>query len=194
MTIQWPMPKRKASWRRRRGRQALRQSSSSSSRSRRRSHYERTVNAEEIALVADIGGGTSDFSIVRVSPERATKADRRGDILGCSGVHVGGTDFDRLLSMDSLMPHLGLRSRLKREGMDAPSWYFADLATWHRVNFLYEPKVIAEIKTVRRDSAEPEKIERLLRVVEKRLGHELLEPDRGGQDRARRGADTRACR
>jgi hypothetical chaperone protein len=136
--------------------------------------YEATVRAEEIALVADIGGGTSDFSIVRVSPERARHPDRRDDILGCSGVHVGGTDFDRFLSMDSLMPHLGLRSPLKREGMDAPSWYFADLATWHRVNFLYEPKVIAEMKTVRRDSAEPEKIERLLRVVEKRLGHEML--------------------
>ena len=136
--------------------------------------YESTITEEETALVADIGGGTSDFSIVRVSPKNAAKADRRADVLGCSGVHVGGTDFDRLLSMDSLMPHLGLRSKLKREGMDAPSWYFADLATWHRVNFLHDPKVIAEIKTVRRDSAEPEKIGRLLRVVETRLGHELL--------------------
>jgi hypothetical chaperone protein len=136
--------------------------------------YERGVMAEEIALVADIGGGTSDFSIVRVSPELAGKVDRRGDVLGTSGVHIGGTDFDRLLSMATLMPFLGLRSKLKREGMEAPSWYFADLATWHRVNFLYDQKVIAEVKTVRRDSAEPAKIERLLRVIEKRLGHEML--------------------
>lgn len=137
-------------------------------------HYEAGVKAEEIALVADIGGGTSDFSIVRVSPQRAIKADRRDDILACSGVHVGGTDFDRLLSMATLMPFLGLRSKLKREGMDAPSWYFADLATWHRVNFLYDAKVIDEVKTVRRDSAEPAKIERLLRVLEERLGHAML--------------------
>ena len=58
--------------------------------------------------------------------------------------------------------------------MDAPSWYFADLATWHRVNFLYDSKVIDEVKTVRRDSAEPMKIERLLRVLEERLGHAML--------------------
>lgn len=137
-------------------------------------HYESGVNREEVALVADIGGGTSDFSIVRVSPERARRPDRRNDILASSGVHIGGTDFDRLLSMAALMPYLGLRSRLKREGMEAPSWYFADLATWHRINFLYDPKVITEVKTVRRDSAEPAKIERLLRVLEKRIGHELL--------------------
>lgn len=137
-------------------------------------HYESGIDTEEIALVADIGGGTSDFSVVRVSPQSARKADRRSDVLGCSGVHVGGTDFDRLLSLAALMPYLGLRSNLKREGMEAPSWYFADLATWHRINFLYDAKVIAEVKTVRRDSAEPVKIERLLRVLEARIGHELL--------------------
>ena len=137
-------------------------------------HYESSVRSEEIALVADIGGGTSDFSVVRVSPKLAAKADRRSDILGTSGVHIGGTDFDRWLSLATLMPLLGLRSRLKMKGMDAPSWYFADLATWHRINFLYDNKVMTEIRTVRRDSAEPEKIERLLLALERRMGHDLL--------------------
>lgn len=137
-------------------------------------HYEQSVQAEEIALVADIGGGTSDFSVVRVSPHLAAKADRRGDILGYNGVHIGGTDFDRLLSLATLMPFLGLGSPLKMKGMDAPSWYFADLSTWHRINYLYDPKVLTEIGTVRRDSAQPEKIERLLRILELRKGHELL--------------------
>lgn len=137
-------------------------------------HYEQSVTAEEIALVADIGGGTSDFSIVRVSPELAGKADRRQDILGYNGVHIGGTDFDRLLSLVTLMPFLGLRSKLKMKNLDAPSWYFSDLATWHRINKLYDPKVMSEIRGVRRDSAEPEKIERLMSVLELRKGHELL--------------------
>ena len=137
-------------------------------------HYEQSVRSEEIALVADIGGGTSDFSVVRVSPTLAGKADRRQDILGTNGVHIGGTDFDRLLSVDTLMPFLGLRSKLKMKGLDAPSWYFSDLATWHRINKLYDGKVMTEIRGIRRDSAEPEKIERLLRVLEKRNGHELL--------------------
>jgi hypothetical chaperone protein len=136
--------------------------------------YEQSVRTEEIALVADIGGGTSDFSVVRVSPARARASDRRNDILGFTGVHIGGTDFDRLLALATVMPELGLRSRLRRKGLDAPAWYFVDLATWHRIGSLYDPKVLAEIRGVLRDSAEPEKIERLLRVLEHRQGHELL--------------------
>lgn len=136
--------------------------------------YEQSVRAEEIALVADIGGGTSDFSVVRVSPDRARASDRRGDILGFTGIHIGGTDFDRHLAMVSVMPALGLHSPLRRKGLDVPSWYFSDLATWHRINFLYDPKVLTEVRGVLRDSAEPEKVERLLRVLEQRKGHELL--------------------
>ena len=136
--------------------------------------YEQTVRTEEIALVADIGGGTSDFSVVRVSPERARSSDRRQDILGFTGVHVGGTDFDRQLGMATVMPALGLRSPLLRKGLDTPSWYFFDLATWHRIGFLYDHKVLTEVRGVLRESAEPEKIERLLRVLEHRKGHELL--------------------
>ena len=136
--------------------------------------YERSVGGEEIALVADIGGGTSDFSVVRVSPERARSSDRRQDILGFTGVHIGGTDFDRQLALARVMPALGLGSRLKRKGLHAPAWYFHDLATWHRINFLYAPKVIAEVRGVLRDSAEPEKIERLSRVLQQHKGHEFL--------------------
>jgi hypothetical chaperone protein len=136
--------------------------------------YEQGVRAEEIALVADIGGGTSDFSVVRVSPERARASDRRQDILGFTGVHIGGTDFDRQLGMATVMPALGLRSPLRREGLDTPSWYFFDLATWHRIGFLYDRKVLTEVRAVLREAQEPEKIERLLRVLEQRKGHELL--------------------
>ena len=135
--------------------------------------YEQSVTAEEIALVADIGGGTSDFSVVRVSPERARSSDRRQDILGFTGVHIGGTDFDKQLGLATVMPALGLHSSLRRKGI-APSWYFSDLATWHRIHFLYDPRVLTEVRGVLRDSAEPQKIERLLRVIEQRKGHELL--------------------
>ena len=124
--------------------------------------------------MADIGGGTSDFSVVRVSPERARSSDRRQDILGFTGVHIAGTDFDKQLALASVMPALGLRSPLRRKGLDASSWYFSDLATWHRISFLYDPKVLTEVRGVLRDSAKPEKIERLLRVLEQHKGHELL--------------------
>jgi hypothetical chaperone protein len=136
--------------------------------------YERSVTREEIALVADIGGGTSDFSVVRVSPERRLAADRKADILSWGGIHIGGTDFDRLLSLATAMPLLGFRSRMKGKPMDVPSWYYHDLSTWHRVNALYDPKALPDMRRVRREAAEPEKLDRLLDVVKLRKGHELL--------------------
>ena len=84
---------------------------SSSNRLPRAYHYERQITREEIVLIADIGGGTSDFSIVRLSPERARAADRRNDILANGGVHIGGTDFDRQLSLAGVMPHLAFAAR-----------------------------------------------------------------------------------
>jgi len=136
--------------------------------------YEQTTATEELALVADIGGGTSDFSLVRVGPHLKDKPDRRDDVLGYNGVRVGGTDFDRQLSLATLMPFLGRNSRLKSKGLEMPSWYYADLGTWHRVNALYERKVVTEIRGLLREATEPEKIERLLSILELRKGHELL--------------------
>jgi hypothetical chaperone protein len=136
--------------------------------------YERQVGAEELALVVDIGGGTSDFSIVRVSPHRRGKPDRKSDILAYSGVHIGGTDFDRRLELDAVLPDLGFGAKLRHKNMETPSWWYQDLATWQRINFLYDSKIFADIRQVRRDMFEPEKLGRLLEVLENRKGHALL--------------------
>lgn len=135
--------------------------------------YEQQVNAEELALIADIGGGTSDFSVVRIGPERRGRADRAGDILANDGIRVGGTDFDRDLSLATAMPELGLGSAMKRAGLLAPKSIYFDLATWAKINFLYTAKAMAELERLQRDSAEPDKIERLIGVVEHRQGHAL---------------------
>ncbi|WP_232631187.1 Hsp70 family protein [Methylobacterium sp. Leaf118] len=135
--------------------------------------YERSVTAEEIALIADIGGGTSDFSIVRLSPERHRRADRADDILANDGVRIGGTDFDRTLSLGAVMPLLGLGSPMKRADLAVPNAYFHDLATWSSINRLYNAKTLREIDEVVRDAARPELIERLRRVVEAERGHSL---------------------
>ena len=135
--------------------------------------YERTVKSEEIALIADIGGGTSDFSIVRLSPERHRRDDRAGDILANDGVRIGGTDFDRTLSLGAVMPLLGLGSPMKRGDLAVPNAYFHDLATWSSINRLYNPKTLREIEETRRDAARPELIDRLYAVVEAERGHGL---------------------
>ena len=135
-------------------------------------HYETTIADEQLVLVADIGGGTSDFSVVRLSPQRARQQDRQADLLANGGVHIGGTDFDRLLSLDSVMPLLGYRSRLK-SSLEMPSNIFFNLATWHTINSAYTRQVYAEQKELALEAQEPEKVARLLTLIDKRAGHWL---------------------
>jgi hypothetical chaperone protein len=135
--------------------------------------YERQISTEEVALIADIGGGTSDFSIVRLGPQRHGKSDRAADILANDGVRIGGTDFDRQLSLGVIMPLFGYGSPMKRAGLEVPSRYFHDLATWSNINRMYEPRVIAELRQVRQEASEPTLLDRLLRVVNEQRGHTL---------------------
>ena len=136
-------------------------------------HYEQTVEKEELVLIVDIGGGTSDFSIVRVSPKRAGVSDRSSDILANDGIRVGGTDFDRLLSLAEVLPHLGYLSPTKGGLGTMPRHYYLDLATWHRINFLYTQRVAADLKALRLDAVRPELIDRMMTVVSGRHGHAL---------------------
>jgi hypothetical chaperone protein len=71
------------------------------------------------------------------------------------------------------MPHLGYQSAMKKRGLLAPNGYFTDLSTWAKINFLYTPKVMAEIRQVQRESARPDLIQRLIHVLEDHLGHRL---------------------
>ena len=135
-------------------------------------HYETSIAHEERVLVADIGGGTSDFSIVRLSPERARAADRWSDVLTSGGVHIGGTDFDKQLSLAGVMPLLGHRSQLKR-GRAMPANIYYNLATWHTINFAYSRQVWAEQQQLYLDAVEPERLDRLLALISKRAGHWL---------------------
>ncbi|WP_050480074.1 Hsp70 family protein [Herbaspirillum rhizosphaerae] len=134
--------------------------------------YESTIASEELVLIADIGGGTSDFSLVRLSPERAKKAERRDDILANGGVHIGGTDFDKYLSLASVMPLLGLGSKLTSNS-EVPSGYYFNLATWHTINLIYTRKAWQQLQDVYREVSEREKFARLLDLVEQRAGHWL---------------------
>ncbi len=135
--------------------------------------YERQISIEEIALIADIGGGTSDFSIVRLSPGRHGSADRASDILANDGVRIGGTDFDRQLSLGVVMPLFGFGSAMKRAGLEVPSRYFHDLATSSNINRIYEARVSTELRQVRREASEPALLDRLVRVIDEQRGHTL---------------------
>lgn len=135
--------------------------------------YEQSLRHEELALIVDLGGGTSDFAVARLSPDRSRRADRAGDILGRSGVHIGGTDFDRLLSIGHVMPELGLNALIGPKRLPMPIRLYHDLATWHRIPMLYTAQNLNYLRSIRSTVDRPDLIDRLVDVLTERNGHRL---------------------
>lgn len=134
--------------------------------------YERRLAKESTVLVVDIGGGTSDFTVVRLGPKRMQQSDRSGDILATTGVHIGGTNYDHKLSLEQVMPLLGYR-HLGPEGREVPSRVFFDLSTWHLIHWLYQPRAIAQAHALRTNYTDSRLHQRLMRVLNERQGHRL---------------------
>ena len=134
--------------------------------------YESTLEREELVLIVDIGGGTSDFSLVRLSPERRLVDDRQSDILATGGVHIGGTDFDKQLSLQGVMPLFGYGSRMK-SGAYMPTSTHMNLATWHTINSVYSQKSQLALGSMRYDIEDTLGIDRLFKLIEQRAGHWL---------------------
>ncbi|MDB5953511.1 Hsp70 family protein [Ramlibacter sp.] len=134
--------------------------------------YERRLQDEAVVLIVDIGGGTSDFTVVRLGPKRMRKRDRSADILATAGVHIGGTDYDRRLNLQQVMPLLGFR-HIGPSGREVPSGTFFDLASWHLIHRMYAPRTLREVRDLRSSYGDTRLHDRLMTVLEQRLGHLL---------------------
>jgi hypothetical chaperone protein len=140
-------------------------------------HYERGLASDELILIADFGGGTSDFSLLRVGPSVRSAADRARAILGHDGVPLAGDAFDGKLVRHLVAPLLGrgaeFRSIFDRV-LPIPSWIYTHLERWHHLSFLRSPKTLQLLLDLRREALEPEKLEALLHLVERDLGFLLF--------------------
>lgn len=157
--------------------------------------FEQTTTREQLVLVADIGGGTSDFSLVRVGPERRHRPDRRDDILANHGVHVAGTDFDRQIELASILPLCGYKglgpARPGETPREVPSRVYFDLATWHLINTVYSPPRVAELRRMRSFYGDAQQHQRLMTVVNERLGHALAGQAEAAKIAVAQGGATR---
>ncbi len=132
--------------------------------------HEQRLTRESTVLVVDLGGGTSDFTVVRLGPDRMRRADRSADILATTGVHIGGTDYDRQLNLSQVMSLLG-HKHLGPDGREVPSRVFFDLASWHLIHWQYQPRAISHAQTLRSNYSDLGLHERLMRVLTERHGH-----------------------
>ena len=137
--------------------------------------YESTLDHDELILIGDFGGGTSDFSLLKVGPTPRRTRKRDGGILGAEGVAVAGDAFDARIVRNLVSPALGRDSEYRSfdKTLPMPAWIYGNLERWHYLSFLKSNKTLGMLRSIRGQSAEPQKIDALLHVIEDELGFYL---------------------
>jgi len=145
--------------------------------------YESTLDHDELILIGDFGGGTSDFSLLHVGPGVRGRGRPANDLLGNSGLGLAGDSFDARIVRKLVSPALGSDSfeRSYAQAADrpasiipaAPAWIYANLERWHYLSFLKTRNVAEILKSARARAQEPEKIAALINLIEEDLGYQL---------------------
>jgi hypothetical chaperone protein len=138
-------------------------------------HYESTLDHNELILIGDFGGGTSDFSLLRVGPEIRKRGREPSDLLGNEGLGLAGDAFDAKIVRHLVSPALGAGSLLHSFGkmLPVPNWVYFKLERWHHLSFLRSSETLNMLRTVRAQAEERAKFDALLYLVENDLGYQL---------------------
>jgi len=146
-------------------------------------HYESGLESDQTVLVADFGGGTSDFCLIRLGPGRSRLARPADAILGTAGVGLAGDAFDRRIVEHGLAPHFGrdLTYQSGDKRLPMPSWIYARLERWHHVAFLNAPKTLRLLHDLRRQLDDPAPLDQLLSLIEYNLGYHLYRAVEGAK-------------
>jgi hypothetical chaperone protein len=138
--------------------------------------YQAAIDRDELILIGDFGGGTSDFSLLRVGPSVLRRGRTPEDFLGNSGVGLAGDAFDARIVRKLVSPALGSNSEarsLNKLLPAVPAWIYANLERWHYLSFLRTNNVREILKSARMRALEPAKIEALIALIEEDLGYQL---------------------
>lgn len=138
--------------------------------------YERKLDTNQIALVLDIGGGTTDCTMIKLGPSYVHLTDRTDSILGTAGIRIGGIDLDINLTIKKIMPHFGSESCLKINNRKVQQSIFRNAATTNNVNSqaaFYNKNTALEIDELLKQAIEPQLIKRLERLYKHKLTSRL---------------------
>ena len=136
--------------------------------------FAQRLDRDATVLVADFGGGTSDFSIIRFERKNGLLTSRA---LGQSGVGVAGDAFDYRIIDNLVSPHLGKGSSYRDFDniLPAPARYYTSFARWDQLALMRASREMRDIRGLVRKSLEPEKIERLVELLDGNYGYPLYQ-------------------
>ncbi|HTC36621.1 MAG TPA: Hsp70 family protein [Bryobacteraceae bacterium] len=138
-------------------------------------YYESTLERDELILIGDFGGGTSDFSLIHVGPTIRRRGRQASDLLGNAGIAIAGDAFDARIVRNLVSPHLGLGTSMRSMNkiLPVPTWVYAKLERWHHLSFLKAKDTMNMLASVQAQALEPKKIEALIHLVNEDLGYHL---------------------
>ncbi|NPC49876.1 Hsp70 family protein [Corallococcus sp. AB030] len=141
--------------------------------------YEARLEKDELVLVADFGAGTTDLTLMRLGPSRRGNLDRRPDVVGSTGVRIGGDRFDAEIMRHKLLPKFGAGSTYKVKGfshkrLPIPQHVLAKLLNWHEMSFIREKSTQELLEVMLDTSDHPAEIQALYDLVMDNLGYRLF--------------------
>ncbi len=138
-------------------------------------YYESTLDRDQLILIGDFGGGTSDFSILRVGPTIRRRGRTAADLLGNAGVGLAGDAFDAKIVRHLVAPALGAGSQMRSldKVLTVPGWVYSKLERWHYLSLLKARDTMEMLRGVQGHALEPEKIKALIHLIKEDLGFRL---------------------
>lgn len=139
-------------------------------------HYEQALQAPKTVFVGDLGGGTSDFCVMKLRPDAIATADRQDDIVATTGIKVGGDDFDAEIMWHKLVPYFGLGAEYESFGkwLPVPIHIFKTICSWEKLSLLRGVDMQQSLKKFHFYSNQKEKLARLLTLINKNLGFAII--------------------
>lgn len=131
-------------------------------------YHKKSLENKSLAIIADLGGGTCDFTIVEINNNDLS-------ILSTSGVSIGGTDLDSYFALKAFFPELGYKSVDKFKGLALPDSPFRNASDWNKITTsLYTFKTEMLVKKMVGNAKYPEKVSQLQKLVTDKNAHSLL--------------------
>jgi len=140
--------------------------------------YEKTITKREKVLVADLGGGTTDFTYLVLDPEKVGSKDRKKDMMASGGIYIGGDSFDSAFMWDKGTPYFGkntLYEATPGKVLTVPISLFANICSWDKMNFFNGLRIQKDLEDYYYYSKKDRKFKNLLTLVDHNLGYSVFQ-------------------
>jgi len=140
--------------------------------------YEKSLVKKENVLVADLGGGTTDFTYLVLDPEKVGSKDRKNDMMANGGIYIGGDSFDSAFMWEKGTPYFGKNTQYEAtpgKVLTVPKSLFANICSWEQMNFFNGLRIRKDIEDYYYFSGNDPQFKNLITLIENNLGYSVFQ-------------------